>query len=522
MNSNFYVDDGLKSTAEPASAIDLLRRTQNMLATANLHLHKIASSHPEVMEAFPLEDRANDLLNLDFSKGPIPVQRSLGVYWDLESDAFTFRVSLEEKPFSRRGVLSVTNSLYDPLGLAAPVVIRGKQLLRLMTSDLKASESNEWDAPLPRELKPAWDEWCRSLTALKNLKVPRSYSRGSVEGAARIELHTFCDASERAIEAVSYRKVTNSTGEDQVSFVLGKAKLTPVHATTIPHLELCAAIMGVEMTELIVDELDRKPDAVTYYTDSRVVLGYIVNESRRFYVYVSNRVERIRRSSTPHQWRYVPTSLNPADLATRSVEANNLKDSTWHMGPKFLHNNGLTTTQDGETAAKPLPQDPEVRQNVQVLATQMAVGENLKSDRFSRFPEWPALQGAIAKLITLVRSRSKKQDEASTVDAYEKAKIVIIKSVQHDAFQKEMVCLERLEKLPKASSLAKLSPVIDEQGLLRVGGRLEKADLSNYERHPLILPSSHHVTTLIVLHYHAKVQHQGRVFTHGLIRSSGF
>ena len=192
------------------------------------------------------------------------------------------------------------------------------------------------------------------------------------------------------------------------------------------------------------------------------------------------------------------------------------------MGPTFLHNNGLTTTQDGETAAKPLPQDPEVRQNVQVLATQMAVGENLKSDRFSRFSEWPALQGAIAKLITLVRSRSKKQDEASTVDAYEKAKIVIIKSVQHDAFQKEMVCLERLEKLPKASSLAKLSPVIDEQGLLRVGGRLEKADLSNYECHPLILPSSHHVTTLIVRHYHAKVQHQGRVFTHGLIRSSGF
>ena len=280
--------------------------------------------------------------------------------------------------------------------------------------------------------------------------------------------------------------------------------------------------MGVEMTELIVDELDRKPDAVTYYTDSRVVLGYIVNESRRFYVYVSNRVERIRRSSTPHQWRYVPTSLNPADLATRSVEANNLKDSTWHMGPKFLHNNGLTTTQDGGTAAKPLPQDPEVRPNVQVLATQMAVGENLKSDCFSRFSEWPALQGAIAKLITLVQSRSKKQDEASTVDAYEKAKIIIIKSVQHDAFQKEMVCLERSEKLPKASSLAKLSPVIDEQGLLRVGGCLEKADLSNYERHPLILPSSHHVTILIVRHYHAKVQHQGRGFTHGLIQSSGF
>ena len=54
------------------------------------------------------------------------MQRSLGVYWDLQSDSFTFQVLLEEKPFTRRGVLLVTNSLYDPLGLAAPVIIKGK------------------------------------------------------------------------------------------------------------------------------------------------------------------------------------------------------------------------------------------------------------------------------------------------------------------------------------------------------------------------------------------------------------
>lgn len=176
VNRNFYVDDGLHSAPTTEDAIDLLRRTQNMLATANLRLHKVASSHAEVMEAFPSEDHASGLHNLDFSKGPIPVQRSLGVYWDLESDAFTFRVSLDEKPFSRRGVLSVTNSLYDPLGLAAPVIIKGKQLPRSMTTDLNASNSDMWDAPLPAEHKPAWKNWCNSLQSLKDLKVPRSYS----------------------------------------------------------------------------------------------------------------------------------------------------------------------------------------------------------------------------------------------------------------------------------------------------------------------------------------------------------
>ena len=71
--NNFYVDDGLKSVANRAEAIDLLTRTRAMLATANLHLHKIASSHPEVTHAFPREDKASDLCDLDLSLGTVPV-----------------------------------------------------------------------------------------------------------------------------------------------------------------------------------------------------------------------------------------------------------------------------------------------------------------------------------------------------------------------------------------------------------------------------------------------------------------
>ena len=97
----------------------------------------------------------------------------------------------------------------------------------------------------------------------------------------------------------------------QVSFVLGKAKLAPSHATNVPHLELCAAVLGIETTELIIEELDLDLQTVAFYSDSRVVLGYISNESRQFYVYVSNRVERIRKSSSPEQWFYVPTQKNP-------------------------------------------------------------------------------------------------------------------------------------------------------------------------------------------------------------------
>ncbi|KAK3742103.1 hypothetical protein QZH41_020261, partial [Actinostola sp. cb2023] len=521
---NFYVDDGLQSSPDPQSAIDLLRRTQAMLETANLRLHKIASSHAEVMEAFPSEDHANGLHELDFSKGPIPVQRSLGVHWILQSDSLTFRVSLEDKPFSRRGVLSIINSLYDPLGLAAPVTIKGKQLLRSMTADLNASQPDQWDTPLPEEHKPAWKDWCNSLRYLEDLKLPRSYSNKSLETAARIELHTFSDASEMAIGAVSYLKVIEPDGKVQVAFVLGKAKLTPAHATTIPRLELCAAVMGVELAELIADELQVRLDSMTYYSDSKVVLGYITNDSRRFYTYVSNRVERIRRSSTPNQWRYVSTQVNPADLATRSVQASDLEDSTWHKGPKFLHNtDSAASTKEGEIA-EIAADDPEVRLEVKVLLTQAEACTMLGSKRFSRFSQWSTLQAAIAKLITVAQSHSKARIEYkdSPSQVKDQAKIAIIRSVQHGAFEREIDCLKRSQRLPKTSPMVKLSPVIDENGLLRIGGRLNEADLSNEERHPLILPSSHHVAALVVEHYHAKVKHQGRVFTHGLVRSSGY
>jgi len=82
-----------------------------------------------VTKAFPRENRASDLRDLDFSKDTILMQPTQGVLWDVSNDAFTFQVSLGEKPFTRRGVLSIINSLYDPLGLAAPVVVKGKTLL---------------------------------------------------------------------------------------------------------------------------------------------------------------------------------------------------------------------------------------------------------------------------------------------------------------------------------------------------------------------------------------------------------
>lgn len=100
----------------------------------------------------------------------------------------------------------------------------------------------------------------------------------------------FCDASVKAIGAVCYLKVTESNGNNQIRFLMGKAKLAPCPEHTVPRLELCAAVLAVKLADLVSAELDLQLDAVTYFSDSKVVLGYICNETRCFYVYVSNRV----------------------------------------------------------------------------------------------------------------------------------------------------------------------------------------------------------------------------------------
>ena len=202
---------------------DLVKSAQGTLATANLRLHKAVSNSVEVMEAFPAEDRAKDVRDLDLRHDSLPAQRSLGVFWDLETDAFTFEVSLPEKPFTRRGVLFIVNSVYDLLGFAVPVMLEGRKILQqLVHMGERTKENNTplaWDDPLPTAMITRRTRWRDSLVELQNLSVPRCYRPkdfGSVTGA---ELHAFSDASQDAIEAAVYFRQFNEANEVSMALV---------------------------------------------------------------------------------------------------------------------------------------------------------------------------------------------------------------------------------------------------------------------------------------------------------------
>ena len=74
--------------------------------------------------------------------------------------------------------------------------------------------------------------------------------------------------------------------------------------------------------------------------------------------------------------------------------------------------------------------------------------------------------------------------------------MLIIKKLQRVAFAEE---IQRLENLPKGSKLFKLDPFIDENGVLRVAGRLKLSSTPFEVKHPEVLPKSGHITELIIL-----------------------
>ena len=113
VRKDFYVDDGLKAVSSVKTAVDLISNTQAMCAKAGLRLHKFSSNKKEVIQAVAPEDRAKGLL--DLSCDPFPIERTLGIMWCAESDTFQFRIIIQDRPLTRRGILSTMCSVYDPV-----------------------------------------------------------------------------------------------------------------------------------------------------------------------------------------------------------------------------------------------------------------------------------------------------------------------------------------------------------------------------------------------------------------------
>ena len=523
IRNHFYVDDALYSTSTVSSAIKVLSDARDILGKFNIRLCKILSSHKEVMNAFPASELADihdsyDLISED------PQSKTLGVAWSPSQDTLSLCPRIPSRPFTKRGLLSVTSACYDPIGLVCPIVLKGRLFLRQIippknqcTPEL---EDCGWDDPLPSMYQTEWFAWVKSLETTNLVSVRRCYKPPNFGKSIHNELHCFADASDVAIGLVIYLRQINVQNKISVSFVFANSKVAPRAAGTIPRLELCAALEVTRAVRKVLLELTLEISKIQFYTDSKIVLGYLQNSTKRFSRYVYHRIDEILKQSKVSQWRHIEGSKNIADIASRPQTIQSLLDSDWLSGPNFLKQEMATEEETSQDANIDLPEikcavtksnDDDSQSITDVIAR-----------RTNSWHKARVILSYVFKFVHLLKKCPLESSNCTTCNlSLKEAGAYLIKGSQSE-FQKEINVILDKKPLSVSSPLSNLSPFVDDADILRVGGRLRESDFPPDIKNPILLPSKHPITKMIVNDCHERVKHQGRYLTMGCIRQSGF
>lgn len=529
---DFYVDDCLSSLEDEETAVMVVNDLSKLLEKGGFRLTKWASNSHSVLATIPEDERAKEVKGLDLDCEALPGERVLGVNWNMEEDMFVFKVKIPDKPITRRGLLSAVSSVYDPMGLLAPVTLNGKRIIQDLTRD-----GLGWDEVLPDEYVARWKNWLDDLPQLSDFKMPRCFRERETTKPIRHELHHFSDASETAYGTVSYLLTYMGDGKIQSSMILAKSRLAPLKTMTIPRLELTAAAMAVKIDGMLREELDIKIDQSSFWTDSTIVLGYITNTTKRFQTYVANRLTVIHNGSQKDQWRYVPSEQNPADDISRGLTASELVNSgRWLTGPSFLQNK--TQWPNNPTLGGVRESDLEIKHNkpLNVFTNSVNVDETPVDRLIKHYSSWYRLKRGVAWLLRAkewlylkaCKGNSKPQTQMKqplNASDLQHAEQAIIRHVQERHYGQQLKKSMKEtpfdgKKVSKGGPLYGLRPVINENGLLCVGGRLGNATFSETQRHPVILPKQHHIVTLIIRECHETSAHVGREHVLSLVRQS--
>ncbi|XP_031422633.2 uncharacterized protein LOC116220330 [Clupea harengus] len=461
------------------------------------------------------------------------MERALGLQWCVQSDSFKFNITISERALTRRGILSMVSSIYDPLGFLCPLTLPAKLLLQEL-----CRQNFGWDVTIPHTLSEQWTNWNSKLSLLEGFEVPRCFKPHHFGESVHSQIHHFSDASELGYGTASYLRMTNAKGKVHIAFLMGKARVAPLKRQTIPRLELAAAALSVKVDRMLKAELPSTRDKSVFWSDSTAVLKYISNDHTRFHTYVANRTSRIREATQVSQWRYINTKRNPADDCSRGVSAESfMRNPRWIRGPEFLWSSEEDWPNEPIDRSQLCTDDPEVRKSVTVNSIMQTCEERPTDKLLNYFSDWLKLRVAVAWIMKvkdalrhLVQKRKDSKDdymyqranrintrsvkismkESITVEDLKGAENAILTYVQRQSFPQEISMLqEGASCVRKGSSIYRLDPMLDG-GILRVGGRLRRSAMPEERKHPAILAKDHHVSTLILRYIHAQTGHGGR------------
>ncbi|XP_049886664.1 uncharacterized protein LOC126381183 [Pectinophora gossypiella] len=539
---NHYVDDYLQSFETIEQAVATSNRVREIHSEAHYELRQWTSNSQEVLTALSEPSTTTQSVSLDENT---KTERILGLIWKPYSDELAFNLDLARLPRdvlnrkqpTKREALKIVMSLFDPLGLASPVTSKAKQLLQEVWR-----RNIEWDQPIDTDLAAQWTEWIEHLKKLTHVAIPRCHLHYS--DASNMQLHVFVDASETAFAAALYWRIQSPEGHVTTSLVLGKAKVAPLKVTSIPRLELQAAVMGSRMAATVIEEHDRKPSSVTYWSDSRTVLTWLKTGARSYKPYVAHRIAAIEEVSKLNEWRWVPTKLNVADDATRDVPSDFDVQHRWFRGPEFLRDDPTTWP-----AEKP-PHIENTGEERLHYTTHRSVTTTTLTTALpdsNRFSKWERLLRATARVLQFIalcrRSADEKVNYKRTAkvretdstwgrkyrtatprptkqrdDSYRKfipldaryskeAEALLVRASQQQSFKSEIDTLQKGGNIPHSS---RLRPIAVElvNGVIQLKSRINAAtDITPQTRAPAVIDGDNHVTKLYVEYIHRRLHH---------------
>lgn len=510
LDTCMYVDDLVGGADNVSEALKNSREAKKIMSKASMNLRKWVTNDKSLLERW--EEEGFDIHPLSLTDLNETTLKVLGIQWDIHEDSLSVETAclnelLKRRRNTKRFILQTAGKIYDPLGLITPFTARLKFLLQKIWL-MKLP----WDAELPFDLNEEWSIWCNEFSHLNNIRVPR-FVLDSCDG--NIEIHVFSDASQKSYGAAVYVKVKNSE-QISVHLITSKCRVAPVKKISLPRLELLGALIAARLGTEVKKVLDRKgAPNISFWSDSKVTLYWIKGSSRRWKSFVQNRVNEIKNLTNPDSWFYCSTKDNPADLLTRGVSAISLvNNSKWWMCADFLMKPRIFND-----CLQPIVPEieyltPEERESCQQESKSSTDPDDcsertlLISENSNFFDELFDISNNYYKIINVLsyifrfisncRSKSKNFGPLN-VEEVRNAEEHIVK---HE--QRVLSCKRGL-----TGNLRNLHPFIDHKGIIRVGGRLEKASIPFSQKHPAILPRNSRLSKIYFSSVHKRLLHVG-------------
>jgi Pao retrotransposon peptidase/Family of unknown function (DUF5641) len=534
VDNSCYMDDCVDSRATETELQQLVTELPAMLLKADMRLCKFYTNSKKVATKIPRDLMAKEVKFED--KNPFfESNKVLGMVWEAETDQLTFKTKYrtfqEWKEackitiWTKRAILKTTASTYDPLGLLSPIVMFPRTIIQ----QLWAREL-DWDQAVTEDISNKWEECLQNLLNVHLIRIPRWIYDGP---NSNMELHVFCDASERAYATCIYSRVNSRGGTIATNLVCSKSRVAPLKNESVQRLELMGCVLGTRLLNATNMVYKVPEERIFYYTDSRNSLYWINTPAYKQKVYVYNRSSEIQRVTKHTQWSHVATEINPADIGTRYISTEDLKaNRIWFEGPPFLRDEEYKF-QHYVTSEEDLSKEGEVEMKTPTTticfnnSTEYYTGKN-EEDVNQKYPVqklalfleskvknysvgrcWNGLNKfrKFISVFIIAIMKLRKQEPRSPL-VYEKTNNVIYKLSQKASFYEEIGILQREGRLKKGHILAKYNPYLDEEGIMRSNSRLEHLDyLPEETRKPIILSGTDRLTKLLVTEAHLKYEH---------------